>query len=45
MRKAAEKACVPGATIHNMPFTVTPEMVYQAMLAADALGRCYHASC
>ena len=45
LRKAAEKACVPGATIHNMPFTVTPEMVYQAMLAADALGRCYHASC
>ena len=45
LRKATEKACVPGATIHNMPFTVTPEMVYQAMLAADALGRCYHASC
>lgn len=39
---AAEKACVPGATIHNMPFAVTPDMVYSAMVAADAAGRAYH---
>lgn len=39
LHKVAEKACVPGATIHNMPFAVTPDMVYQALLAADAVGR------
>ena len=38
LRLAAEKACVPTATIHHMPFPVTPDMVYQAMLKADALG-------
>lgn len=35
---AAEKACVPGETIHNMPGDVTPEQLYHAMLAADRLG-------
>jgi Glycerol dehydrogenase and related enzymes len=39
LRKAAEKACVPGSTIHHMPFQVTPEMVYHALLAADAAGQ------
>ena len=39
---AAEKACVPGATIHHMPFPVTPDMVYNALLAADAMGRAWH---
>ena len=39
LHKAAEKACAPGSTVHNMPFPVTPDMVYQALLAADALGR------
>ena len=38
----AEKACVPGATIHHMPFPVTPDMVYNALLAADAMGRAWH---
>ena len=42
VRKAVEKACVPGSTIHNMPFEVTAEMVYQALMAADAYGRAYH---
>ena len=42
VRNAAEKACVPTSTIHNMPFEVTGEMVYQALMAADALGRKYH---
>ena len=41
LRLAAEKACVAGSTIHNMPFPVTPEMVYDALLAADAAGREY----
>ncbi len=36
---AAEAACVPGETIHNMPFEVTPAKVVAAMKAADAYGR------
>lgn len=36
---AAELACAPGEIIHNEPFPVTPQMVYEAMLAADALGK------
>lgn len=43
VRNAAEKACVPGSTIHNMPFEVTSEMVYHALMAADAYGRAFHA--
>lgn len=43
VRRAAEMACVPGSTIHNMPFEVTGEMVYHALMAADACGRAYHA--
>lgn len=38
LRLAAEKACAPGSTIHNLPFAVTPQMVFDALLAADALG-------
>lgn len=41
VRLAAEKACMPGSTIHNMPFSVTPDMVYAALMAADAEGRKY----
>lgn len=41
VRTAAEKACVPSSTIHNMPFDVTGEMVYHALMAADAYGRDY----
>jgi len=37
--KAAEKACAEGETIHNMPFDVTPEMVFYSMKAADELGK------
>lgn len=43
LRLAAEKACVPGSTIHHMPFPVTPDMVYTALLAADAAGKAYRA--
>lgn len=32
-------ACAENDTLHNMPFEVNPEMVYNAMLAADAYGR------
>ena len=38
---AAEKACAEGETIHNMPGDVTPEQLFDAMLAADQLGHKY----
>lgn len=36
---AAEKACAEGESIHNMPGDVTPEQLYDALLAADLLGQ------
>lgn len=36
-RKVAEAACDKNDTIHNMPFTVTPELVYDAIVATDAM--------
>lgn len=41
IRKVAELACAEGETIYNMPFEVTPEKVYAAILAADRLGHLY----
>lgn len=41
LRLAAVKACANGSTIYNMPFAVTPAMVYDALLAADAVGTKY----
>lgn len=41
VRLAAEKACVPGATTHNLPFPVTPEMVYEALMEADRIGSAF----
>ncbi len=38
LMKVAKAACAPGETIVNMPFAVTPEDVYAAILAADYLG-------
>lgn len=35
----AKAACAEGETIHNMPFEVTPESVYAAILVADKLGQ------
>jgi glycerol dehydrogenase len=37
----ARRATSPGETIHNEPFEVTPDMVADAILAADALGRAW----
>ena len=37
----ARRATAPGETIHNEPFEVTPDMVADAILAADALGRAW----
>lgn len=39
LMEAAVRACSPDDTLVNMPFEVTPEMVYTAMVGADALGR------
>ena len=36
---AATKACAPGESIHNMLGDVTPEELYNALLAADTLGK------
>ncbi|MDF2879924.1 MAG: gldA [Clostridiaceae bacterium] len=41
IRKVAEATCAEGETIHNMPFKVTADDVYAAILAADALGKLY----
>ena len=39
--EVARLACADGDTLHNMPFPVTPESVYAAILAADELGKLY----
>lgn len=41
VRIAAEKACAPGETIHNMLGDVTPEQLYDALLMADTLGKIF----
>lgn len=35
----ATAACAETDTIHNMPFAVTPQQVYAAIMAADAYGQ------
>jgi glycerol dehydrogenase len=37
----AKAATASGETIHNMPFKVTPQMVVDAMIAADSYARAY----
>lgn len=39
LMKAAIKACAPEECIHHEAFTVTPELVLEAMIAADAMGQ------
>lgn len=41
LRLAAEKAAAPGMTIHNLPFPVSADMVYHALLRADERGSAY----
>lgn len=41
LMEVAKAACAEGDTLHNMPFTVTPESVFVAIKAADAYGRYY----
>jgi glycerol dehydrogenase len=44
IRYAAEAACREGETIYNMDMEITPDKVYAAMVAADALGKTYQQS-
>ncbi len=39
LRVAAEKTCAPGQPVHHEAGLITPELVLNAMLAADAMGR------
>jgi glycerol dehydrogenase len=41
LRTIAVRATAEGETIHNEPFEVRPEMVADAILAADATGRAW----
>jgi len=41
IKKVAEVSCAENETIHNMPFKVTPEDVYNAIMGADALGKAF----
>ncbi len=41
LRRVAERATAKGETIHNEPFEVCPDMVADAILAADATGRAW----
>ena len=37
--EVAKLVCADGDTVGNMPFAVTPEDVYAAILAADEVGK------
>lgn len=39
LRKVAEKACAPNEGIHHEAMEVTPEIVLEAMILADAYGK------
>jgi glycerol dehydrogenase len=39
LQRVAARATAAGETIHNEPFEVRPDMVADALRAADALGR------
>ncbi|WP_392432401.1 glycerol dehydrogenase [Yersinia sp. HM-2024] len=41
IRAVAEASCAEGETIHNMPFAVTADSVYAAIIVADRLGQAF----
>jgi glycerol dehydrogenase len=41
LQRVAARTTAPGETIHNEPFEVTPALVADAILAADAAGRAW----
>lgn len=42
LMKVSLASTAPNETIHNMPFKVTAESVYSAILSADSLGNLYN---
>jgi glycerol dehydrogenase len=44
LEAVAKRATAPGETIHNEPITVTPELVVEAMRAADSAGSAFQRS-
>lgn len=44
LEMVAKRATAPGETIHNEPITVTPELVVEAMRAADSAGTSFRQS-
>ena len=41
LEQVAARATAEGETIHNEPFDVQPDMVADAILAADSMGRAW----
>jgi len=44
LQKIAVRATAENDTIHNEPFEVRPDMVDDALIAADAMGRAWKKS-
>jgi glycerol dehydrogenase len=44
LERIAERATIPGETIHNEPMAVTPRLVIEAMRNADSVGKAFHGS-
>lgn len=44
LQTIAVRATTPGETIHNEPMPITPQMVVEALRAADAVGAAFGAS-
>ncbi len=44
IKKASEIACLPNATIHNLPFEVSEEDVFASLITANAIGTQYKKS-
>lgn len=42
-RQVARDACAEGESMANMPFPVTPDDVYNAIITANAIAEAYHA--
>jgi len=44
LMQIAQRACAPGETAHNEPFEVTPQLIADAIIAADRLGQSFLAN-
>ncbi len=40
--EVADKTNKVGRTVHNLPFEVTTKLIYEGLLAADAIGKDFH---